>query len=166
MKSKKAELLLWSPRILALIFAMVLLYFSRNDIVPGTNFKTFMVDLFGRNLSNIPYKEIATNFFMRNIPALIIIAIIVVSWTYEITGGLAFVLVGFSHMIKSVIDASRLGLKWYIALAWSLLIAVPAIVIGVLYLVNWLKRPKTPDTDLDDDEPQEEENEETEDETV
>ncbi|NLX92536.1 MAG: hypothetical protein GXZ02_01485 [Clostridiales bacterium] len=161
MKSKKAKLLLWSPRILALIFAVVLLYFSRNDIVPGTNFKTFVVDLFGRNISNIPYKEIATNFFMKNIPALIMIAIVVVSWTYEITGGLAFILVGISHMAKSVIDHKQLNMEWYTALALSLLIAVPAFVIGYLYLMNWFIRPKTLDADNDSDEPEEEENEET-----
>lgn len=96
---------------------------------------------------------------MRNIPALIIIAIIIVSWSYEITGGLAFVLVGFTHMIKSVIDHNQLGMKWYIALAWSLLLALPAISIGGLYLVNWFKRPKTAVTSEENSVSQMEENE-------
>ncbi len=142
MESKKAKLLLWLPRVLALIFAVVLVVFSRDVIVSGANFKDIAVDL-----------------FMRNIPALIIIAIIIVSWSYEITGGLAFVLVGFTHMIKSVIDHNQLGMKWYIALAWSLLLASPAISIGGLYLVNWFKRPKTAVTSEENSVSQMEENE-------
>lgn len=46
MESKKAKLLLWLPRVLALIFAVVLVVFSRDVIVSGANFKDIAVDLF------------------------------------------------------------------------------------------------------------------------
>jgi hypothetical protein len=85
MSEKSKTLLLWSPRVLAMLFAAFLLVFSFDSIIPGAAF-------FDNLLS----------FFMHNIPVLIIIAIIFISWSYEITGGAAFVLVGIAHIGRTL----------------------------------------------------------------
>jgi len=125
MSEKSKTLLLWSPRVLAMLFAAFLLVFSFDSIIPGAA-------LFDNLL----------RFFMQNIPVLIIIAIIFISWSYEITGGAAFVLVGVAHIGRTLFYATNGAEPWYSKLGWSLIIAGPAVIIGVLYLFNWRIRQK------------------------
>lgn len=159
MENKKTKILLWSPRVSAFIFAAVLVAFSYKAIPAGISIKDLVVGLLFQTTSGANFKDIAIELLIQNIPALIIIAIIIISWNYEKTGGIAFVLVGFAHMIKSVIDHNRLGIEWYTALALSLMLALPAIAIGALYLVNWFKRKATMQVEVNE-ELQEEDNEE------
>ncbi len=169
MEDKKAKILLWAPRVLAFIFAAVLMAFSYKAIPPGMSIvelaisvKDYIAGFLSDSTAATNLNPFVVELFKQNIPAFIIIAIIAISWNYEKTAGIAFVLVGFAHMIKSVLDHNRLGIAWYTAFALSLLIAVPAIAIGALYLMNWSKRKETMPVETDD-ELHEEENEELDD---
>lgn len=166
MEDKKTKILLWSPRVAAFIFAAVLMVFSYKVIPPGMRMmelvisvKDYIAGFLSESTSAVSLNPFVVELLKQNIPAFIIIAIIVISWNYEKTAGIAFVLVGFVHMIKSVLDHDRLGITWYAALALSLLVAVPAIAIGALYLVNWSKRKETMPVEVYE-ELQEDENEE------
>lgn len=93
----------------------------------------FSLDVFQPGLSAW---QIAIGLFVHNIPALILLAVLVVSWRHEIVGGIVFILAGIAY-IASMIAAGRLKGGMWISFA---IIAGPAFLIGILFIVNWLKK--------------------------
>ncbi|HNW71606.1 MAG TPA: hypothetical protein PKZ36_00680 [Candidatus Paceibacterota bacterium] len=92
----------------------------------------FSLDVFEPGLSA---KEIAIGLFMHNIPALILLIVVIISWKHEIVGGIVFILAGLLYIIMLIINSS----EWYM-LTWSLQIAGPAFLIGILFILNWRKK--------------------------
>lgn len=121
MKNRKDAFLYWMPRIIAILFTAFLAMMSLDVISPG-----------------LSAGQIITGMLMHNIPVFILIAIIIISWKYEIVGGIAFILAGLGYIVMATFSS----IEWYLALAWSLQIAGPAFLIGVLFLLNWSKRQK------------------------
>lgn len=72
---------------------------------------------------------------MHNIPTFILLIILIISWKYEIVGGIVFILAGLFYIIM----VSR-SVPWNLALSWSLIIAGPAFFIGILFIINWFKK--------------------------
>jgi hypothetical protein len=121
MAKKVSGFIYWTPRILSIIFIIFLALFSLDVISP-----------------ELSLRQIAIGMFMHNIPALILLVILIISWKYEIVGGIAYLLAGFLY----IIFAARSGIAWYIALSWSMQIAGPAFLIGILFMINWFKKQK------------------------
>jgi len=96
----------------------------------------FSLDVFEPGLTA---GQIAIGLFMHNIPAFILAIVVFISWKREIVGGIVFILAGMAHILMTAIRAQ---LPWYIALSLSLIIAGPAFLIGILFLVNWFKKKK------------------------
>jgi hypothetical protein len=117
MKNKN-RFIIWLPRVLSILFVLFLMLFS--------------VDVFESGASA---GDIALGLLVHNIPALILLTAALVSWKYEIIGGVVFTLTGIiyiSLMMRSGSFDSRL--------VPILIIAFPALVIGVLFAVNWFKK--------------------------
>ncbi len=105
----------WTPRILGIIFVLFLMTFSLDVFEPG-----------------LTMQQIAFGLFMHNIPALFLLIILIISWKYEIVGGIVFILAGLSYIL---ILAMNPKFEWYM-LSWAVLIAGPAFFIGILFLTN------------------------------
>lgn len=73
---------------------------------------------------------------MHNIPVLILLAALIIFWKREIVGGVVFILAGLLYIIFAFHRAPT----WDIRLLWSLTIAGPAFLTGILFLINWRKR--------------------------
>jgi hypothetical protein len=116
------KILYWLPRILSILFILFLMMFSLDVFEPG-----------------LTVWQIAVGLFMHNIPALILLIVLIISWKREIIGGIVFILAGIAYIF---LTSFRSGLPWYTALSWSLIIAGPAFLIGILFLVNWYKIKK------------------------
>ena len=71
---------------------------------------------------------------MHNIPALILLVVLLISWKHEIVGGIVFILGGLIYI----------GFMIYNALfkSYSFIIAGPAFFIGILFLICWNKKRK------------------------
>jgi hypothetical protein len=111
----------WTPRILSIAFVLFLMVFSLDVFEPG-----------------LSAREIATGLFMHNIPALILLAVVVISWKREIVGGIVFIIVGILFTVRMAATMITNQFEW-IGLS-QLIIAGPAFLIGVLFIVNWLKK--------------------------
>lgn len=109
----------WTPRILSILFVVFLSLFSLDVISP-----------------ELSTGQIIKGMFMHNIPTLILLIVVIISWKHEIVGGIAFILAGFSY-IALLLNS---GVPWYLGLSWSLIISGPAFLIGFLFLVNWRKK--------------------------
>ena len=78
--------------------------------------------------------------FMHNIPALILLAALLISWKkHEIVGGIAFIFAGMLYTILILSRAVKTGFELYY-LAWIAQIAGISLLIGVLFVIGWLKK--------------------------
>ena len=80
MEKNISKSLYWTPRILSIIFILSLLLLS--------------LDVFAEGLS---FWETALGLFMHNIPALVLLIALLISWKYEIVGGIVFILAGIFY---------------------------------------------------------------------
>jgi len=120
MKKKVNKLLFWTPRILTIFFILFLTMFSLDVFGTGAGFwKTLL------------------GFLMHNLPSFVLIIALLISWKYEIVGGVIFILVGVLYVINMTIDP----FDWYM-LPWSILIIEVTVLIGVLFLIGWFKKKR------------------------
>jgi hypothetical protein len=115
----------WAPRILSILFLLFLALFSLDVLDMNLGFWGTIVGL-----------------FMHNIPAFILLIILIVSWKREIVGGVVFILAGIAYIVgilKTILENSPH--QWYM-LTWSLIIAGPAFLIGILFIVGWYRKKK------------------------
>jgi len=116
---KKNKLLFWTPRILGIIFVFFLMMFS--------------LDVFQEGLTAW---QIAVGLFIHNIPALFLLIVLIISWRYEIVGGIVFISAGLLYILMLAMNPK---FEWYM-LSWSATIAGPAFLVGILFIINWRKK--------------------------
>lgn len=116
-KNKVSTIVFWTPRLLSIIFIAFLMLMSLDVFDNGNNFWQTVVGL-----------------FMHNIPALILLVVLIISWKKEIVGGVAFILAGILYIIFAFKHAN----SWIVDLVWSLLIAGTAFIIGGLFILGWI----------------------------
>jgi len=112
----------WTPRILSIIFLLFLAMFSLDIFDAGLG---FWGTVFG--------------LFMHNIPVFVLLIVLLISWKYEIVGGIAFTLAGVLYVAMMLINALNSSFEWYL-LSYFLIIAGPAFLIGVLFIIGWLRK--------------------------
>lgn len=110
--------LYWTPRILSIIFICFLFLMS--------------FDVFDSGLS---FWQTLLAFFMHSLPALILLLVLIISWKYEIVGGIIFILAGLAYIAM----LARNKFEWYM-LAWAIQISGIAFLIGILFLIGWFKK--------------------------
>ena len=119
---KVNKFIFWTPRILAILFIIFLAIFS--------------LDVFGNDYT---FWETVTGLFMHNIPSLILLIVLIISWKHEIVGGIGFILAGILYIVFVLINVIKTGFEWYYLL-WAVQISGIAFLIGVLFLVGWKKK--------------------------
>ncbi len=107
----KNKVLYWIPRILGILAILFMMMFS--------------FDVFG---GNEPLSRQLLGFLMHNIPAMILLVILIVAWRYENIGGILFVLVAVYGCIRFRAFAGNPG---------SLLVMAPFFLTGILFLVHY-----------------------------
>ena len=122
MEKKINKFIYWTPRILSIIFICFLALFSLDVISPELSFWQIVIGL-----------------FMHNIPVFILLAVLLISWKHEIVGGVVFILAGALYVVMILMNILRNSFEWYMV-SWILTIAGPAFLIGILFIVNWLKK--------------------------
>ena len=101
-------LLLWSPRILGIAVALFLGMFALDAFSEGEAF-----------LEALPH------FFLHTIPALVVLAIVAVSWRWEWVGAAACVALAVLYAVSVQ--------RW----DWIVTISGPLFVVGSLFLWSW-----------------------------
>jgi hypothetical protein len=122
-KKRVSKFIYWFPRILAVIFILFLSLFS--------------LDIFDMQLG---FWGTILGLLMHNIPSLILLAALLISWKkHEIVGGIVFILAGVIYFLINLINTLKNSSGELSKLFWGLLISGPAILIGILFLINWFK---------------------------
>ena len=94
------------------------------------------LDVFSPELN---FWQIIVALFIHNIPVFILLVILLISWQYEIIGGIGFILGGILYSIIILITDIRTGFQWYY-LAWIVQISGIAFFLGIMFLVGWFKK--------------------------
>ena len=121
MKKKVSKFIYWTPRILSILFLCFLAIFS--------------FDVFD---SCKGVMDCALGLFMHNLPVLVLLVVLIISWKYEIVGGIAFILAGLLYIALLFMKPQ---FEWFY-LAWALQISGPAFFVGILFLLNWFRKRK------------------------
>ena len=116
--TKINKFIFWTPRILGIILSCFLVIFS---------FDVFEMEL--------GFWQTIGALLIHNIPSFILLAILLISWRYEIVGGITFILAGLLYILMLLMRG------WY-SLSGLLLIAGPAFLIGILFLIGWRQKRK------------------------
>ena len=122
MEKNVNKFIYWTPRILSILFLCFLAVFSLDVISP-----------------DLSLGQIVLGLFMHNIPVFILLIVLLISWKYEIVGGVVFILAGALYVAMILINIFRNSFEWYMLL-WILMIAGPAFLVGILFIINWLKK--------------------------
>jgi hypothetical protein len=122
MDKKINKFIYWAPRIASILFILFLTLFS--------------LDIFGQGYS---FSETVVGLLMHNIPAFILLVVLLISWKHEIVGGIAFILAGLLYTAMIIMNAIQGSFEWYM-LSWILTIAGPAFIVGILFIVNWIQK--------------------------
>lgn len=115
MTKKVSCFVYWTPRVIAIVFIFFLMLLSLDVL-----------------FSELPFIQKIIGLFMHNLPAIVLLIVLIISWKYEIVGGVVFLLAGLYFLVNIV----REGLPWHICL----IIAGPAFFIGILFMINWFKK--------------------------
>jgi hypothetical protein len=121
----KKKYLYWIPRILSIIFILFISIFS--------------FDVFDAGLG---FFETILGLFMHLIPSFILLIILLISWKYELVGGIVFFLFGILLFTRALLTALTSSIEWSAFLYSSLLIVAPAFLIGILWILNWKNKKK------------------------
>lgn len=124
MKKKISKFIYWTPRILSIIFIFFLALMS--------------LDVFDMKLG---FWGTVVGLLMHNIPVFILTAILIISWKYEIAGGIGFILGGILYITQLLITAVKSGFEWYY-ISWAVQISGIAFFIGIMFLIGWRKKKK------------------------
>jgi hypothetical protein len=124
----------WLPRILCILAILFIGMFSLDSFDPKL---TLGNQLLG--------------FFMHNIPTLILIAILIISWKWELIGGILFAAVGIIFTPLVFMMNYRMNHSVGMTLSIILVITFPFIIVGFLFIFSHFlkkKRAKTIQTEF------------------
>jgi hypothetical protein len=114
MNARINPFLFWTPRILTIVFAGFMALFASDVFAEEGDF----IRALG-------------SFAMHLIPACIIVVILVLSWKRDWIGGLAFLILAIAYTLYA---------RQY--LLWILMISLPLLIIGMLFLFAWFQKNK------------------------
>ena len=82
-------------------------------------------------------------FLMHLIPSFILLAILLVAWKWEFVGGLIFTIIGLVFTPIIFIHNYRMNESLWMSVGIVLMITIPFVVVGVLFMVSHYKKKKT-----------------------
>lgn len=112
------QILLWTPRIVGILFVLFI--------------SLFALDIFDMQLS---FWKIVVGLFMHLIPSILLTVVIIIAWKWEWVGAALFIGWAIFYM------ASARGEDW---IAYALISGLPAL-IGLLFLAGWVWRKQIRD---------------------
>jgi len=116
----KIKLFHWLPRIICILAILFVSMFALDSFAPGLTI--------GQQLGA---------FFMHLIPSFILMAFLVIAWKWEMIGGIILLItgLGLSPFIY-LLNHNRNGFTVWNSLLVVLLINIPFVVVGVLFIVS------------------------------
>jgi hypothetical protein len=111
----KSRLLYWIPRVLAIVSILFMAMFSLDAFAGNESFGMKML-----------------GFLMHNIPVLIVTAILIIAWKWEVAGGILFIL---------AFTAGTIFFHSFTGNPGSIVVIAPFLIIGILFILHGFLYP-------------------------
>ena len=108
-------LLLWSPRVLCIMFAAFISIFAI-DVFDGSH----------------GFLQTIAGLLIHLIPTFLIVGILLLSWRWEWIGAVVYIGLGIFYILTT----------GYGKIAWIATISFPLFLIGILFLISWFNHDK------------------------
>ncbi|MFN8256314.1 MAG: hypothetical protein U0W24_11525 [Bacteroidales bacterium] len=116
----------WLPRVLCICALLFVSLFSLDAFEPGLSL--------GKQI---------LGFIIHQVPVFALLALLIVAWKWEYIGGWIFILLGSLLSIPVfMMNYNRTESVW-IGFTVILMITFPFILVGILFIVSYLKKKKT-----------------------
>jgi uncharacterized membrane protein len=109
------KIIYWLSRVLSIAFVILL--------------SLFALDVF----SEYSGWQAAWGFFIHLLPSIFLLAVVLISWKYDLIGAIVFL--GFAVFYVLMVGLDR---PW----SWYATISGPALVVGILFLLTWIQKRK------------------------
>ena len=117
----------WIPRIICILAILFISLFAADSFGPGRSFAEQLGD-----------------FIIHLVPSFILIIILLVAWKRELTGGILFLVIGLALSPFIYNMNYNMNNSVWMSLGIILLITVPFIITGVLFIFSYyLKKKKS-----------------------
>ena len=123
------KVIYWAPRILCIL---AILFISM-----------FAMDAFDPRLTIIQQIE---GFIIHLIPTYILIALLIVSWKWELIGGIIFLLIGLGFSPFIFIHNYHMNHSIGMSLFIILMINIPFALVGILFIISHYKKGRVEHT--------------------
>ncbi len=123
MEEKSERILFWTPRVLIIIFALFLAIFS--------------LDVFDSASS---FAQIAIGLFMHNLPSIVLLLILIISWRNDLVGGIIFLALGVLCVIGTIVSLLIIPLGKINPLL--IIGSIIFLLIGTLFFVGYKRRKR------------------------
>lgn len=121
MSTRSEKIIYWTPRITSIVLIAFLTMFSFDVFSEGYTFWETLLAL-----------------LMHNIPSLVLTVVLILAWRFELVGTVVFGCAALFYMFVSRNAEDQLLL----ALAYSLILAGPALLISLLFYLGWRNKKK------------------------
>ena len=119
------RILHWLPRILCILAILFISMFALDAFKPGMTLWQQLGD-----------------FLMHLIPSFILLGILLIAWKWEFIGGLIFTIIGVVFTPIVFTHNYRMNQSLWLSLEVVLLITIPFVVVGVLFMVGHYRKKK------------------------
>lgn len=126
MNQKIQKAFYWLPRIICILAILFVSVFALDAFEPGQT----------------SWQQIR-NFIMYLIPSFILLVLLIIAWKREFVGGIIFIILGVCLTPLVFIHNYRMNDSVWLSIGIILMITIPFIIVGVLFLINYkLKKKK------------------------
>ncbi|TWO32799.1 hypothetical protein E1J38_007995 [Seonamhaeicola sediminis] len=84
------------------------------------------------------------DFLMHLIPSFVLIIFLIVAWKRELIGGIIFTIIGLGFSPFIFMHNYRMNQSIWMSLLIILLIAIPFVIVGILFIVSHKMKKKNP----------------------
>jgi len=114
-----AGILRWTPRIICILAILFVSMFALDAFAPGLTI----------------WQQLAA-FLMHLSPSFVLVALLAIAWRWELTGGVAFIVVGLLLSLPIFLRNYRMNHSVLMSLVIILAITFPFVLAGVLFVLS------------------------------
>jgi len=128
---KSISLFHWLPRIICILAILFVSMFALDAFSPGLTI----------------WQQIG-GFLIHLIPSYILLAMLIVAWKWEYSGGITFTITGLAFCVSVfLLNHNRNQFSVAQSAVNALLVAFPFVIVGVLFIVSYKKKKGKPEAE-------------------
>jgi hypothetical protein len=119
------KILIWAPRLICILAIFSISLLAADSFGPGRTI----------------WQQLGA-FFMHLIPAIILLALLLVAWKWELIGGIIFTATGIGFSPVIFLINYNINRSVWISLGTILTLTVPIVLAGILFIAGYYRKKR------------------------